>query len=139
MKNLHISAAVLTGLLAVAGSALAADPVTVDIGQPVNAITVDGSLAEWQGVTPIKLDATMTADAKDVTDDKDLSAVAYAADYSGTLYLAVDVTDDKIVMERNADGNLWQSDAVEFWLGGQQFGITVDKDTHKVAALSWGG
>jgi hypothetical protein len=116
-------------VLAGAGESAVAVPRT-------DAISVDGDLTDWPMWAPIEIDHTMTADATDVTDDADLSAVAQFAWDDDKLYVAIEVSDDVLVFERSG-GDIWQNDAVEIWLGGQQFGVALaDGETY---VHSWGG
>lgn len=100
------------------------------------AVTIDGDLGEWSG-SPIRFDHTMLADATNVQDDRDLSGDVYVAYDSRYFYLAAAVTDDRLVMERSS-GDLWQTDALEFWLGDQQFGFSLGgKEQRSIYATGW--
>lgn len=111
---LLVSAAVSAGAAA-AGVKVPAGP----------AAQVDGDLGEWGGGSATAITSKMVADAPDVKDDKDLSAQVYTRHDAQNLYVAVNVTDDVLVFERSG-GDIWQTDAVEVWIGGSQFGATLD-------------
>lgn len=75
------------------------------------AITVDGSLDDLDGVTPIAFTANPEAD------DDDQSAVAWLTWDEEYLYLSADVADD--VHDQPAQGaNIWQGDSIQFTVAG---------------------
>ncbi|APF34408.1 sugar-binding protein [Microbacterium paludicola] len=75
-------------------------------------ITVDGTLDDLDGVTPIAFTANPEAD-----DDFDQSAVAWLTWDEEYLYFSADVTDD--VHDQPAQGaNIWQGDSIQFTVAG---------------------
>lgn len=121
--------------LFVTGSVLAAgEPVTIT---KVNsgAITVDGDLQEWSGPA-IYVSSGLVADSIDVDGDDDLSMIGMFAYDDDNLYAAFRVIDDVLVFERSGL-EVWQTDCVELWLGGMQFGLTLANG--KPAIASFGG
>jgi hypothetical protein len=82
--------------------------------------TIDGDLSEWQNAEAISIDSSLVTDKTDVTDDSDLSIKAYLAKDDSSLYFAANVVDDVLVFER-AGNTLYETDALEFWLGENQF------------------
>jgi len=104
----------------------------------VSGITVDGSLDDWVGVRMIYIDPTWVADAPVVEGDADLNGQAYIGYDNDYLYLAVRVTDDVLVFER--DGvDIWQTDAVELWLNDAQIGFTRNINGNDIAYVWSGG
>ncbi|MBM4043797.1 MAG: hypothetical protein FJ279_01660, partial [Planctomycetes bacterium] len=88
-------------------------------------ITVDGDLADWPAITPLVLTADMLAHAKDVKDNRDLSAVVYCLWDERNLYLALKVVDDACKFAAPGSGSWWEADSVEFWVGGVQVGLAL--------------
>ncbi|MET3468763.1 sugar-binding protein [Microbacterium sp. 1262] len=75
-------------------------------------ITVDGTLDDLDGVTPIAFSANPEAD-----DEADQSAVAWLTWDEEYLYFSADVTDD--VHDQAAQGaNIWQGDSIQFTVAG---------------------
>lgn len=104
----------------------------------VSGITVDGSLGDWLGVRSIYIDPTWVSDAVDVEGDADLSAQAYLGYDDDNLYIAVRVTDDVLVFDRDSV-DIWQTDAVEIWLNDAQIGLTRNYNGDDIAYVWSGG
>ena len=110
-----------------------------------NSIEIDAALDEWHielltddnkiTLTP----ATATGINGTVTDEKDGSAVIYAAYDTENLYLAVMVTDDITYAEQAGDA-IWQNDGAELWIDGANNGGTFpgEADNYQLVADSNG-
>jgi len=86
--------------------------------KPDPPFTVDGDLADWQGVpNPFNLNdkAHVTWGSEVWKGPSDLSAKGWIAYRAGTLYLAVEVTDDVIAQKRYG-GDMYLGDHVELYL-----------------------
>ena len=93
-------------------------------------IVVDGDLADWPRTTPIRVTADMTADAKTVSGNRDLSAAVHVLWDAQYVYLAARVTDDHRVFRNTASRRpevltWWERDSVELWVGGTQVGLVL--------------
>lgn len=53
------------------------------------------------------------------------------------LYVGVKVIDDTLIFERTG-GDIWQTDCIEVWINGFQFGLTIDANG-KAYAHGWQG
>jgi Carbohydrate family 9 binding domain-like len=100
--------------------------------------TIDGDLSEWQDVEAITIDSSRVTDKADVTDDSDLSITAYLAKDESSLYFAADVADDVLVFERAGD-TLYETDALEFWLGDKQFAASFTEGLPVVHQFPFSG
>ncbi len=128
-------AGLLAGVLSWAGVAMAAgEPVIVTRASQVK---VDGDLSEWVTSHALRISSRLVADAKDVKDDQDLSAYAVLGYDDANVYVAVQVNDDALVFERSG-GDIWQTDAVEVWFEGSQFGATLTQ-SGQAYVHSWHG
>ena len=87
-------------------------------------VTVDGDLSDWGQRGPVTVDASMVADAPEVDNDSDLSVTAHLAYDDEWVYVGAEVTDDVLVFDRTGDA-IYQTDSLEFWLGGEQFGAAI--------------
>lgn len=104
----------------------------------VSGITVDGRLDDWLGVYSIYIDPAWVADAPDVYGDADLSGQAYLGYDDDYFYIAVRVTDDVLIFERDTV-DIWQTDAVELWLNDAQIGLTRNVNGDDIAYVWSGG
>lgn len=104
----------------------------------VSGITVDGKLDDWLGVSMIYIDPAWVADAPEVDGAADLNGQAYVGYDNDYFYLAVRVTDDVLVFERDG-GDIWQTDAVELWLNDAQIGFTRNIHGNDIASVFTGG
>ena len=139
----HFSLLLLTISLvcAVAARGAAEKPVYTTVllnrAQPV---AIDGDLSEWDGIeAPVRtLDAWWWMPTGDKEDPfgkaryhgpEDLSARFRAFADGDYLYLAVEVTDDLVVFERETFGETWWDDAVQVYLkDGSLLDITRNRD-----------
>ncbi len=90
--------------------------VTISLNPPTN-LVCDGNLSEWSGVTPIRLfpsEGAHIVTNTTITDDNDLSVLAYLAADNDYLYVAFDVTDDVV---DNSAINSWEQDSPDLFLG----------------------
>ncbi|NOZ22587.1 MAG: hypothetical protein GXP25_16030 [Planctomycetes bacterium] len=104
-------------------------------------VTVDGDLAEWAGVPPIRITADMVADVKNISGNKDASARVYVMWDEKAVYLAAKVTDDKRVFRdtSKADKDLlrwWERDSLEMWIGPVQVGFVINPKKSIVARVN---
>jgi hypothetical protein len=79
----------------------------------------DGDLSEWSNITPFVLSINGVAHVNEngtITGDADLSAKAYYAVDNTYLYVAYDVTDDK-VMASDSTVNSYENDSPDLYIG----------------------
>lgn len=121
---------VMTGFVGTAATTAAAPPAPQASEDPAifraeGPIAVDGDLSDWSQRGPIVADSSLVvADVPEVENDSDLSVSAHYAYDDNWLYVGAEVTDDVLIFERTGDA-IWQTDAFEFWLGSQQFGVAI--------------
>lgn len=94
-RTLRILSLALALLLTITGCALAEQPVAV-AHQAQGAVTIDGSLDEWDLSSPIVIDQMeqVIRDAQAWEGTQDLSCTVYLMWDAENLYIAVDVTED---------------------------------------------
>ena len=107
------------------------DPAIVRAESPI----IDGDLSEWSGAGTITVPSTLITDVPDVDDDSDLSVTVNVAYDDDRVYIGADVKDDALVFERSGEA-IWDGDALEFWLGAQQFGVALVDESPYLHA--WG-
>lgn len=116
--------------------------ISVGLAQGLSAtkatITVDGDLSDWTGEAAVNLDPTMVTDKTDITDENDYSAGVYLAHDEENLYIGANVTDDAMVFERGGD-QLYQTDALEFWIGMNQFAVALSEGQPVLHRFSFSG
>ena len=92
---------------------------TISLTPPAT-FAADGDLAEWSGIAPFWLSVvSQTAHGVPnylVTDDNDLSLNAYLAVDATYLYVAFDVTDNKVSVDTTA-GNDYEQDCPDLFIG----------------------
>ncbi|MGL4610506.1 MAG: sugar-binding protein [Trueperaceae bacterium] len=102
-------------------------------------ITVDGDLADWTGEPTVSLDLSMISkDQPDITDENDYSAQVYVSYDDENMYLGANVLDDATVFERGGD-QLYQTDALEFWLNNNQYAVAMSEGQAVLHQFSFGG
>jgi len=135
-RYVHAFTVVLIALLALAGFATAA----VEIPK-AGTVTLDGDLGEFAEAPKLVLsssDKSFLKDAKNSSGDKDLSAIAYLMWDQEFLYVGAKVVDDDWT-NKQTEANLWNGDAVEAWINGNQVGVTLLNDASDPAACCWKG
>lgn len=105
--------------------------------------TIDGDLAEWQGLPCASVDLAdqiSYGDSSGWSGPQDLSgSICYGWD-ADHLYLAITILDDQRVQKFTA-GNLWQGDHVELWFDNQlqlDFDSETDSDDDYQLGISPG-
>lgn len=97
---------------------LAKGVVTISMQPPTN-FTADGDLAEWSGITPMRMfksDASGTVVTNTTIDnDEDLSALAYVAVDNDNLYIAFDINDDVVFVDTT--GTDYLQDCPDLFIG----------------------
>lgn len=91
--------------------------VTISITPPPN-FAADGDLSEWSSITPFRMfpsEGAPIVTNTTVTDDEDLSVLAYLAVDNEYLYIAFDVTDD--VTSPNVAVESWLNDGADLFIG----------------------
>ncbi|MDD8016834.1 MAG: sugar-binding protein [Bacteroidota bacterium] len=90
-------------------------------GAPTN-FAADGSLSEWAGIQPIRLNAFganppahVSSNGK-LRDSLDLNVKVYLAMDANNLYIAYDVIDDTVYVD-TTDGNTWNQDSPDLNIG----------------------
>jgi hypothetical protein len=126
--------AILILLLAVLTFAFAQTEVSVS----KSTITVDGDLSDWTTEVSATLDSSMVTDKTDITDDNDMSVTAYITYDDTNLYIGANVLDDATVFERGGD-QLYQTDALEFWLGMNQYAVAMSEGEPILHQFSFSG
>jgi hypothetical protein len=126
--------ALLVSLLAVLTFAFAQTEVSVT----ASTIMVDGDLSDWTTEATATLDSSMVTDKTDITDDNDLSVTAYVSYDDANLYIGANVLDDATVFERGGD-QLYQTDALEFWLGMNQYAVAMSEGEPVLHQFSFSG
>jgi Carbohydrate family 9 binding domain-like len=101
-------------------------------------IAVDGDLSDWTTEVTATLDHTMVTDKTDITDDNDMSITAYVTYDDANLYIGANVLDDATVFERGGD-QLYQTDALEFWLGMNQYAVAMSEGEPVLHQFSFSG
>ncbi len=88
------------------------------------AFVPDGDLGEWRGVTPREITPAMASEGK--PECSALLSLAWADGAARTLCLAIQVRDR--VLEFGPAANPWEQDSIEFWIGSDQFNLTLQGD-----------
>jgi len=99
---------------------------TVVIPQATALPTPDGQLDTATTEPSIRLRPDMTADAKEVDDAADLSALVWLRWTPQALYVAAQVRDDKAQFATLADTEWWQGDSAELWVNSSQIALILD-------------
>ena len=104
------------------------------------AITIDGSLDDWQGIPALKIDQRLPGKqllaAGQHPTDADFSAQLRIAWSPEALYLAVEVTDDKFVVNpQSRPGNGWRNDSLQLFF--DTLGDGRDKRSHGIGQDDW--
>jgi len=98
--------------------------------------TIDGDLAEWANVPPLKIGREMASNLKDYGGEEDLSGQVRLAWDDGFLYVAAEVTDQQH-SQPNQHKEMWQGDCIQLALrpggparassydGVQEFGLAL--------------
>ncbi|GAB4378618.1 MAG: hypothetical protein Kow0042_27230 [Calditrichia bacterium] len=90
--------------------------VTISLNPPSN-FAADGDLTEWSSIDPIRLfpsEGAHIVTNTTVSNDNDLSVLAYLAIDNDYLYVAFDVTDDVV---DNSATNSWEQDSPDIFIG----------------------
>jgi len=90
---------------------------TIALNPPTNFVA-DGDISEWEatGIKPFIFKPSESHwSLGTFTDDNDLSATCYVAVDQDNLYFAADVVDN--VYSYDPDGNFWEDDVIEFYIG----------------------
>lgn len=115
---------------------------TIILAQDLSAakatITVDGDLSDWTGEAAVTLDPTMVTDKTDITDENDYSSQVFLAYDDTNLYFGANVTDEATVFERGGD-QLYQTDALEFWIDVNQFAVALSEGQPVLHQFSFSG
>jgi len=103
-------------------------------------VSVDGDLAEWDGVQALPVGSDLVTEGQVEGGAADLSASAQLQWDAKALYLAVKVTDGVLTWRdtAKADAELltwWERDSVEFWVGGTQIGLVLNPQKSLAASL----
>jgi hypothetical protein len=101
-------------------------------------IAVDGDLSDWTTEVTATLDSSMVTDKTDITDDNDMSVTAYVTYDDTNLYIGANILDDATVFERGGD-QLYQTDALEFWLGMNQYAVALSEGEPVLHQFSFSG
>ena len=130
-------------ILTLAAMALIAVP-ALATGEPVDVVkgtaVIDGKLDDFAAAKPITVTYDMHSQyGLEVADGpKDNTAIFYPMYDDKFVYIGVKVTDD-IVMFEKSGSDIWNSDAVEIWLGGLQFGVSISVEDGLVTVADWKG
>ncbi len=95
---------------------------TIALNAPAN-FAADGNLGEWSGMTHIRLDPDgvfgyAPPSTGLITDAADLSANVYVAPGTDALYVAFDVTDDRVTpVPEGVVDERWMYDGAELYIG----------------------
>ncbi|MCE5239253.1 hypothetical protein LLH23_12280 [bacterium] len=96
------------------------------VPQAAQPVEVDGVLSEWadRGAL-LEIMPHMVADARKVDGPADCSARVRLLWDAGSLVLAADVKDEKVVFPTADEAQWWEKDSVEFWLGDTQYALRL--------------
>jgi Carbohydrate family 9 binding domain-like len=109
-----------------------------EVSAAKSTVTVDGDLSDWTTDVTVTLDSSMVTDKTDITDDTDYSAQTYLSYDDTNLYIGANVLDDATVFERGGD-QLYQTDALEFWLGANQYAVALSEGQAVLHQFSFSG
>lgn len=132
-----------TLVLTLAAVAMMAAPAFAT-GEPVEVVrgtaVIDGKLDDFKAAKPITVTYDMHSQYGLTVADgpKDNTVVFYPMYDDKFVYIGAKVTDDVAMFEK-AGQDIWNSDAVEIWLGGLQFGISLSVEDGKVTVADWKG
>ena len=100
-------------------------PPKLAVARATRLIRLDGDLADWPAGGTVRLTPDMVADAAQVDDAQDASAVVHICHRDGALFVAVEVADDRLRLAKPDEAQWWLYDSVELWVGRTQIGLRL--------------